>query len=163
MGLLDFLRGMPTWASRLPPRSRPSPKQISELETLRHAAGVSTTEFYLHIASHPETTRRVQKDIYNQIRQQQPDASEADVLKQVILSRLAALIGAGADLFDLSAQEAAGGDVDAEFDRLVRRYNSLDSLVAAMIKYEEDSGHRVPGAPEFADTARRVTEILGSE
>ena len=159
MGLLNFLRRLPDWAKELPPHLRPSTDQIRRLEAIRVEFGVAEAEFLLHLTCHPETTKRVQRHCYQQIKQQMPSASERDVLKQLLLSRLTAAIGHGSDLFGLAA---LGDEVKflGRIDALVSWYPNLEVLIDAMVEDEERRGPVAPPAPGFEDAARRVAAIL---
>ena len=160
MGLRNFLRGLPEWAAQLPSHLRPAPDQIRRLEVIGEKAGVSHTDFLMHIAGHPETARRVQRHMYRQIKQQMPAASEREVLTQLLLSRLTSAFGQGSDLFDLAAIADDEAAVTARVDDIISRHSDLESLVDAMIEDEERRERPVPAAPGFEDAVRRVSEIL---
>ncbi len=160
MGLFDFVRGLPEWAKQLPPHLRPSSDQIRRLEAIRMEFGISHPEFLRHVAGHSETTRRVQKHSYTQIKQQMPRAQEHEVLKELLLSRLRAAAGVGMDLFGLAALAEDNAAFVARINEVVAKYPTLDSLIDAMLEEERRRDIVVPPAPGFADAARRVAEIL---
>ena len=160
MGLLNFLRGLPEWAGQLPTHLRPTVDQIRRLEAIREEVGVSHTEFLMHIAGHPETTRRVQRHMYRQIKQQMPAASEREVLKHLLGSRLIAAFGQGTDLFDLANIAEDEAALTARIDEIVSRHSDLESLIDAMIEDEEQRERPVPAAPGFEEAVSLVSEIL---
>ena len=161
MGLLDFFRGLPHWAEQLPPHLRPAPDRIRQLEAIRIEVGASDADFLLHIAGHPETTRRVQRHFYKHIKQQMPGTTEREILKHLIVSRLTAAIAQGDDLFGLGAMsdEIALG---ARLDEIVSHHSTVESLIGAMIEDEAARTPGIPARPGFEEAARRVTDVLSA-
>lgn len=49
----------PRWARQLPDYMRLTTAQVDRLEDIRKRVGASHDEFLIHIAGHPEMTRRV--------------------------------------------------------------------------------------------------------
>jgi hypothetical protein len=159
MSLLDFFLGLPRWAKELPTHVRPSSDQIRRLETIRTNYGVSDQDFLMYIAGHSETTRRVQKFFYNQLKNQMPNASEREVLKQLLLSRLTTALGQGSDIFGIASLEDESA-FDAQIDQVISQHTNLESLIDAMIEYEKHQEYQLPASPGMEDAIRKVDEIL---
>jgi hypothetical protein len=155
--------GMPQWARELPEYLRPSPDQIHRLENLRNQIGINNSEFFMHISSHPETTRRLQLYLYNHVKKQDKSASEQDILKALVMNRFTIATSMGSDVFELAK---AGAVSDHAFDlrlhEIVENYPSLEALTNAIIQDDKDMGLEtdIPTSPEFESAARRVTAIL---
>lgn len=60
----------------MPSNLRPDKKWISELEKLRRAFGISHEDLSMCIIGSPATTRKVQKQMFRNFRNQNPVASE---------------------------------------------------------------------------------------
>ncbi|HYA01998.1 MAG TPA: hypothetical protein VEI04_02660 [Syntrophobacteria bacterium] len=123
-------------------------------------AGINHSDFLEHLAGHPATTRRVQRYFYEQIRHQMPTASEKEVLRQLIMSRLTALVEQGSDLFGLTAIGNEEAKFMARIDQIVSQHNNIESLIDVMTEDEARRELAIPPSPEYEDAARRVSEIL---
>ena len=162
MGMLNFLRSLPEWAKELLPHLDLSADQIRRLEAIRVEFGIEETPFVLHLTGHTETTKRLQRRFYLQIQQQMPGASERDVLKHLLLTRLYTAIEHGMDLFELSELEALDDEAMllGRIEVLVSQYPNLEALIDAMVQEDERRGPVIPTASGFEDAARRVAAIL---
>lgn len=158
MRFFDALFGItPTWAKQLPSHLRPSADQVKRLEAIRREVGTSHEEFFLHIVSHPKTTKKLQRHMYTQARKQQPGASEQDLLVAVLFSRLASAQQQGTDLFGLSL--VPPDQIEARIHQIAARYSNIEALAEAIVA-EEMKEPAVGPAPGFEDAATRVSKIL---
>ena len=78
----------PKWVKLLPPYLRPDKKSINELEMLRVRFGIPHDDLMMRIMSSPTTTRRVQKQCLEDFRNQNPEASEEELFRMVLISRI---------------------------------------------------------------------------
>lgn len=151
---------MPSWARQLPCHARPSKSQIRRLEHVRREARLGGDEFLMHVASHPETTRRIQWHFYWIIKQQSHGAAESAILKQLLLSRLNAAVGAGEDLFGLRSAAIAGKNLGASIHQILRRHPTAEALIQAMIDDELRTHSSYPTAPGYDMYEDQVAAIL---
>ncbi len=157
MGLLGRLfRKVPGWVRLLPPHLRPTEGQISRLETIRREAGASDAEFFAYVASHPVTTRRLQRHLYSEARTLQPHASEHELLATVLLSRWISAQQHGSDVFDLS--QVPPDRLEARVSEIARGFQDIDALADAVAA--EDERHPATPTPRIWAVASRITEIL---
>jgi hypothetical protein len=124
---------------------------------LRAGVNVRHEAFMMYIAGHPETTRRVQRHIYRQIKEQMPDAAEPDVLKLLVMSRLRTAIGPEYAPFGLMD---APEELEARLMKIVAKHADLESLIDAIIEDEGARHPTIPPSPGFEDACFRATQIL---
>lgn len=157
----DSIKEMPQWAKELPQHLRPSNGQIRRLEEIRNRAGISNSEFFMHISSHPETTHRLQRYLYDEMKRQDPSASEQDILKLLILNRLT--ISAGSNLFGLETCVTDAEMFDKRIQEIIEMYPNVEALTRAIVQDEKKNRWEVPTSPEFEDVAQAVTDILNKK
>lgn len=138
----DSRNAMPQWARELPQHLRPSNDQIHRLEEVRNQAGISNSEFFMHISSHPETTHRLHRYLYDQVKQQDPSASEQNILKLLILNRLT--ISAGSNLFGLETCVTDEETFDKHIQEIIEMYPSVEALTEAIVQEERKDGSTSP-------------------
>lgn len=149
---------MPMWVKRLPSNLCPNAAQIRQLENLRKEIDLTHEWFSLHILGHPETTRKLQRQIYMEFKQGHPDWSESQLLAGVLRSRLASSVQHGSGIFDL--KDAPIEEVDSRIQTIVQQYPTIADLTNALLAYEEAHELVIPPVPEFEGAAQRVGQIL---
>jgi hypothetical protein len=157
----------PDWAQNLPDHIRLSSSQIERLEIIRAAVGVPHDEFHLHIVSHPECSKMLQRRLYHRYRTEQPGQTEEYYLSCIVWSRYATAQLTGYDLFGLRAAlpnaEALndpGRALSAIADVVrARGWRDIDE-VAQAIADEERSLPRVEAAPGNAEAVHHVRLVL---
>lgn len=150
MGILTKLLGLqPGWAKKLPTHMRPTHKQVILLEEIRKQLNVHDDQFALAIAGRPATTRKVQYEIYRQLKQARPDWSEQELLAGVLRSRLQAAWSAG-DMWLTT---------DEEFERVITKVRTLDDLCDVIVAHEKE-GEGIDSTGWVRD---RIDQILESE
>jgi hypothetical protein len=157
---LRFAFGIkPTWAAQLPSHIHLRRDQIGRLEMVRAEVGVGHDEFMLHIAGHPETSRKVLHQIYRDIKAAHPEIPGSEVLKTIVVSRWESAFRDEGDLFGLSKapNELMRRSI---LSQVLTMYPDHESLIEAIILYEENSPFTIPPAPGSKEALRKVTEIL---
>lgn len=84
----DFLNSNIWWFEQLPHNLRPDDEKVAELEKLRCQYHLPNDLFIGIVLSSPEITRQVQKNIYNLVKEEMPNASEKELLKVVLRTRI---------------------------------------------------------------------------
>ena len=120
----DLHGPQPRWVTLLPPHMRPTVKQVALLEAIRTSRNVDDQGFALAIVSRPATTRKVQYDVYRQVKEQHPDWPESALLAAVLASRAEACRNAG-DPWPLDEEHFA--DIMAS----VRTLEDLSDIIVA--------------------------------
>jgi hypothetical protein len=157
----------PNWAQELPAHIRLSSSQIERLEIIRGAVGISDGEFRLHIASHPECSKMLQRTLYQRYQSEQPGQPTEFYLACIVWSRYATAQITGGDLFGLRAMlpnAEALNDPEtamAAVADVVRKHGWRNiEEVAQAISDEESALPRIEPAPGYEDAVRQVTLIL---
>ena len=80
----------PRWAKLLTdqPYLVPDTERIRELEKLRREFDIPHDAFAMDVMGSPVSTRRVQRYMFEGYRMRYPEASEKELLKMVLLSRI---------------------------------------------------------------------------
>jgi hypothetical protein len=159
--------GNVVWVAELLPHIQLTDYQIERLELIRTHAGVSDAEFHLHIQGHPECTKMLQRHVYEQMKREEPGASDEHLLVWIIYLRFITARMTGDDLFGLSRIPV--DDFDNPPPEMVaailsflrtRGFRTIDDVAQAIVEEEAKLPTNVPPAPEFAEVARQVTLIL---
>ena len=135
----------PKWVKIIPPNLRPDKKRISELEKLRSAFGISHEDLSMCIIGSPATTRKVQKQMLRNFGNQNPGASEKELLKMVLISRIVS-----PPIIKITEQE---------IDQAMENINSFDDLCDYIIALDE----KEPSFPDTFGIGKRIDEILAGE
>jgi len=140
----------PKWVELLPSHLRPDGKRIRELEKLRTKFTIPHDLFSLRILSSSVTTRRVQKQCLEDFRIRNPEVSERELFRMVLISRIQA-----------PAPESPGysGMTEEKIDEVMRSINSFDELCSYIIALDEQE----PSLPDSLDIGKRMDEILSQE
>ena len=135
----------PKWVKLLPSHLRPDKKRISDLEKLRVEFGIPHDVLAMRILSSPATTRKVQRHCLENFRIQNPEASEKELLRIVLVSRVQT-----PPSFKMTYQQ---------IDRAMKNINSFDDLCDYIIALDEQE----PSFPDPLGIGKRVDEILAHE
>ncbi len=110
-----FGRGQ-RWATVLPPYLKPTQYQIDQITEVRSQFGGPDDEDLLEFMRiRPESIRKTQREVYRVARRASPGESEENLLVQVLVTRYAADMTDGVDLFGLAG---LGHLTDAWADRV---------------------------------------------
>jgi hypothetical protein len=134
----------PKWVKSLPPNLRPDKKRIGELEKLRVEFDVPHEALALRIMSSPVTTRRGERDYLEILRVQNPQASEKELLRTVLVSRMRR-----PPAIELTEQDT---------DQAMENINSFDDLCNYINKVEQEYSF-----PDPLSLGKRIDEILAQE
>jgi len=130
MGMWTNVLGpRPGSVKRLPEHMRPKSKQVAQLEEIRKQLNLNHEQFAIAISSRPATTKKVQYEMYRQLKRLQPAWSEKELLAGVLTSRLQAAWNTG-DMW-LTADE--------EFERVMAGVRTLDDLCDVIIAHDKES------------------------
>ncbi len=135
----------PKWVRLLPPNLRPDDKIISELEKLRLACDIPHEALAMRVTSSPITTRRVQRDCLEIYRVHIPGASEKELLRKVLVSRLQTAL-----VIEMT---------EGEIDEAMKSINSFDELCDYIIELEE----KEPSLPDPFGIGKVIDEMLAQE
>jgi hypothetical protein len=139
------VRNKPRWGELLPPNLRPDKKRIKELEKLRSALKMPHEALAVRIISSPITTRRIQSNSLETLRILNPEASEKELLRMVLVSRYRT-----PPLIEMTEEE---------IDQAMESINSFDELCDYIIKLEEEG----PSFPDPFGMGKQIDEILAQE
>jgi len=147
----DHVLSKPKWVES--PRLlnlRPDKKRIRELEKLRIKFGIPHDLFSMRVLGSPATTRKVQKQCLEGFRARDPGASEKELFRMVLISRIQA-----------PAPESPGysGMTEEKIDEAMRSINSFDELCDYIIALDEQE----PASPDPFGIGKRIDEILAQE
>jgi len=134
----------PKWVKLLPPDLRPDKKRISELEKLRVAFDIPHEALALRVTSSPAITRRVERNCLEIFRIQNPQATEEELLRMVLVSRM--------------QRPPAIEMTEQEIDKAMESINSFDDLCDYIVKSEEEYSF-----PDPLGIGKRIDEILAQE
>ncbi|MBA7549111.1 hypothetical protein ES705_41584 [subsurface metagenome] len=135
----------PKWVKIIPSNLRPNKKLISELEKLRRRYNIPHEALSTRILSSPATTRKVQKQMLRNFRNQNPGASEKELFKMVLISRIISPPG-----IKITEQE---------IDQAMENINSFDDLCDYIIMLDE----KEPSFPDTFGIGKRIDKILARE
>jgi hypothetical protein len=131
---------------------------VSRLEAVRLGRGISDEEFFLHVLTHPEMTRRILRAHYEELCEIKPNSSWRERMHLVLLNRLILSWVQGDEIFGLR-EEPDEQRRDEMVHAVVAKYRSPDDLISAIIDYEE-AKHKPPTPPGSEDAVAAVTRIL---
>jgi len=155
----EFLGFLPRWARQLPEYMRPTTMQTERLENIRKSIGISHDEFFTHIEGHRETSKKMQMDLYQQYKDENPEWPEGDILAVVFLTCLPARGSHdplhGSSLFGLDPQDES---IEWRVGEVIERYGNIEALAEAIA--DEAQPTASPLAPEFEGVAMEITQIL---
>jgi len=140
----------PKLVKLLAPHLRPDKKRISELEMFRVQFGIPHNDLAMRIMSSPSTTRRVQKQCLEDFRNQNPEASEEELFRMVLISRIQVPLNYG-----VGKDQYYGVDVDQAMESI----NSFDELCDYIIALDEQE----PAFPDPLGIGKLIDEILAQE
>ncbi|MSO23025.1 MAG: hypothetical protein EXQ58_07195 [Acidobacteria bacterium] len=167
MALSGFGTKQPDWVPGLPKHIQLTDDQIRRLEAIREEAGVPSQEFELHIASHPECSKMIQREIFAAMKAQSPGTLDELLLAYLIHSRLLSAVFTGEDLFGmgryafLNSPEPSPDALRAILDFMrARELLSLERLLHAIAEDEDRLATNVQPAPHMSDTVRKITAVL---
>lgn len=137
----------PKWVKLLLPNLRPDAKRISELEKLRVEFGISHNDLAMCIMSSPATTRKIQRYSLENFRIKNPKASEKELLRMVLFSRISTPPGYRIKM------------TWREIDQAMENINSFDDLCDYIIALDEQE----PSFPDPLGIGKRINAILALE
>lgn len=147
---LNNVLSKPKWVKSLSSNLRPDKKRIRELEKLRIKFGIAHDLFSMRVGGSPATTRKVQKYCLEDFRTRNPGASEKELFRMVLISRIQA-----------PAPESPGysGMTEEKIDEAMRSINSFDELCDYIIALDEQE----PPSPDPFGIGKRIDEMLAQE
>lgn len=152
---------LPEWANSLPSHLRPSDSQIKKLEEIRVSIGIPHQDFFAHILGHKQTTKNLQKWMYNNLKSEHPEWSEPRLLEGVLLSRITApgnhdpLHGSG--LFGLDLQDE---NLEMRGNEIIKKYPTIEELSEAIAS--EEWAKATPPSPHLVETVEKIARVLES-
>ena len=159
--------GIPRWATRLFPHIRLTDGQLERLESIRLDAGASEESMELHIQTHPECTKMLQRTLFSEMKSSDPTASDEMILMHLLYSRLltARLQGVGllgVNVRTLQNEANPPRDLlDAIHSAMTRRgIRTVDELADAIAADEASLPSVVPTSPRLEGAASRITDVL---
>lgn len=139
----------PKWVKLLPSHLRPDEKRVRELEKLRVEFSIPHEALEMRVMSSPATTRKVQRNCLENFRIQNPEASEKELLRMVLISRIQA--GPGAYGYSEMTEQ--------KIDQVMERIKSFDELCDYIIALDEQE----LATPDPFGIGKRIDEILAEE
>lgn len=141
------MRKEPRWIELLMPNLRPDKKRIDELEKLRSALKIPHEALAMRIIGSPITTRRIQRITLENLRIDNPEASEKELLRMLLVSRYRT-----PPLIEMTEEE---------IDQAMKSINSFDELCDFIIKLEEEEEE--PPLLDPFGIGKQIDEILAQE
>ena len=135
----------PKWVKLLPAHLEPDEKRIRELEKLRIEFNIPHDTLMMRIMCSPTTTRKVQKQCLENFRVQKPGASEKELLRMVLISRI--------------QTPPALNITELEINQAMEEINSFDALCKYIIALDEQD----LADPDPLGIGKRIDEILTQE
>jgi hypothetical protein len=135
----------PKWVKMLPSYLRPDEKRIRELENLRVKAEIPHESLTMRVMSSPLTTRKVQRINLTALKGLNPQASEKELLKMLLISRIQT-----PPQIEITEQE---------IDNAMENIHSFDDMCDYIIKLEE----KEPSFPDPFGLGKKIDEILAQE
>jgi len=147
---LNHVLSKPKWAESLSSDLRPDKKRIREIEKLRIKFGIAHELFSMRVLGSPATTRKVQKHCLGDFRVSNPGASEKELFRMILISRIQA-----------PPLESPGysGMTEEKIDEAMRSISSFDELCDYIIALDEQE----PPSPDPFGIGKRIDEILAQE
>jgi hypothetical protein len=172
MRIFDALLGStPKWARQLPTWLRPPASQIRRIEAIRRRFGIPHPDLFAFIAGHAVSSRRTMELHYKQLQQNDPSATEGDVLTALLWSRVLSGLATNDDLFKIAVCPDGGqltsvcsidhpGYHEHQARSIALSLGSFERLCAAVLKEEVASTVTVPPLPAFEQAVREIERIL---
>jgi hypothetical protein len=143
-----FMLFKPKWVKLLPSNLRPDKKQVNKLENLRIKFGIPHDTLAMRILSSPATTRRVQNQCLENFRAKNPEVSEKELFRMVLVSRIQTIESDGFCRM-----------TNQEIDEVMKDINSFDELCDYIISIDEQE----PVFPDPLGIGKQIDEILAME
>lgn len=157
----------PEWAQSLLPHIALTPYQIERLEIIRNALGAQHLDFQMHVQSHVECGKMLQRQQYKRMEQEAPGLVPPMYFALLILQRLATARLTGGDLFDLRARFPDSTLDDDEsllaavFEIVVKsQVDSPEKLAEVISDYEDRLPLNFQPHSSTAEARRQITLIL---
>ncbi|MBA3834111.1 MAG: hypothetical protein H0X34_19920 [Chthoniobacterales bacterium] len=158
---------VPTWATGLFPHIELTKDQLSRLESIRLDAGVSDESMELHIQTHPECTKMLQRKLFWEIKDSNPSAPDEMILMHLFYSRLLTAKQQGFGLLGVSAKDVTDKAnpprslLEAIHAVMIQRdMRTVDDFADAVVKDEESIPSIVPTSPSLEWVADRIAAVL---
>lgn len=135
---------LPKWARKLPDHILPNINIIRQLEAFRREKRIPHNPMFMRVLQSPTSTRKVQKYCYKTERMQRPHASEKEILRNVLMSRI-------------NAPPAYFNGIDIE--KAMEQIETFDDLCAFIIKLDQQE----PSGPDPFGWGDKIDEILAQE
>jgi len=145
----------PKWVRMLPANLRPNDKCIKQLEKLRvqYEMPHSHDLMMMRVAQSKTTTRKVQRNALGYYRRHSPNASEKELLRMVLISRLRS--SQLTNVYNLPIYDTT----EEAIDKAMENINSFDDLVGYIIGLDKQE----PSVPDPIELGRRIDDILAQE
>jgi hypothetical protein len=157
----------PEWARDLLPHIRLTDSQIERLEIIRAAIGAGHGDFSLHIQSHVECGKMLQRQQYKLLESEVPGLEPPMYLALLVLQRLATARVTGGDLFDLRRRFPDSTPDDDEtllaaiFEIVIgKSIDGPERLAEVISDYEDSLPLNFPPHPSTAEARRQITFVL---
>ncbi len=157
----------PEWAQNLLPHIILTDYQIERLEIIRVALRADHSDLALHIQSHVECGKMLQRQQYKRLQSEVPDLPPPMYFALLILQRLAAARKMGGDLFDLRAKfpDSTPDDDESLLASVLaivieRDVQTPERLAELFSDYEDSLPLNFPPHPSTAEARRQITLIL---
>ena len=135
----------PKWYRQLRKDIRPEPPVVGQLEQLRKEWNIPHDAFALRIMSSPATTIKLQRHLYNQLKQAYPDQDENFILTQVLASRV------------MPPDPEGFGWSEAQVLQAMENINTFDDLCRLVVSLDLQE----PATPDPWGIGEIIDEILG--
>jgi hypothetical protein len=159
---------VPRWARRLLPHIKLTDAQIARLEAIRIDAGVDDVSMERHVQTHPQCTKMLQRDLFAEIKKNNPTAPDGAILMKLFYSRLLTARRQGCGLLGVRADNLRDEDnpprdllgaIVVEMER--RSIRTVDDLADAIVNDESKLRGNVPTSASLQKTAHQISAVLG--
>lgn len=157
----------PEWAESLLPHIALTRYQIERLEIIRNAIGAEHFDFRMHVQSHVECGKMLQRQQYKRMEKEVPNLLPPMYFALLILQRLATARLTGGDLFDLRTRFPDSTPDDDEhllaaiFEIVIKHgVDSPEKLAEVISEYEDLLPLNFPPHPSTAEARRQITLVL---
>ena len=138
------------WLDQLLPHLHPDSDKIEKLEELRRHWSIPEEVFSLHVISSHWAISRLQEYGLLQFQQETPQASEKELWKKVLESRMITQ-----QMYDFFSERLD----EKEIEEIVHEANSFEELCDLLIEFEEKNVMKAPLADIFG-IGEKIDEIL---
>lgn len=139
----------PEWVSLLPANIRPNKTTLSRLESVRNQYNIPHEVMAMRVLESKAVMRRVQRNCLEDLRRAYPNATNKELLKGVLVSRLKTTAQLNISIYNLSEQEING---------VMAGINTLDDLVKYIAELEAQEPHPPDPLPSVGNLINAILD-----